>query len=129
MANSLSAEVWLDERRWDALEKALKARGTDIEQHLQDYLMKLYSETVPFDQWVQIEGTITKEELEKKSMQCFMSGSMDKTGCLPRRAARNSSMWPSGSGAMYGAEIPRCAEVLWAAFIKRSPSPGNGLMS
>ena len=55
MANSLSAEVWLDERRWDALEKALKARGTDIEQHLQDYLMKLYSETVPFDQWVQIE--------------------------------------------------------------------------
>ena len=23
MANSLSAEVWLDERRWDALEKAL----------------------------------------------------------------------------------------------------------
>ena len=30
MANSLSAEVWLDERRWDALEKALKARGTDI---------------------------------------------------------------------------------------------------
>ena len=64
MANSLSAEVWLDERRWDALEKALKARGTDIEQHLQDYLMKLYSETVPFDQWVQIESTITKEELE-----------------------------------------------------------------
>ena len=46
MANSLSAEVWLDERRWDALEKALKARGTDIEQHLQDYLMKLSSETV-----------------------------------------------------------------------------------
>ena len=35
MANSLSAEVWLDQRRWDALEEALKAQGSDIEQHLQ----------------------------------------------------------------------------------------------
>ena len=29
MANSLSAEVWLDQRRWDALEEALKAQGSD----------------------------------------------------------------------------------------------------
>ena len=34
MAGSTSAEVWLDQRRWDALEEALKAQGSDIEQHL-----------------------------------------------------------------------------------------------
>ena len=47
MAGSTSAEVWLDQRRWDALEEALKAQGSDIEQHLQDYLITLYNETVP----------------------------------------------------------------------------------
>ena len=31
MGNSYSAEVWLDERRWDALEAALEEQGTNIE--------------------------------------------------------------------------------------------------
>ena len=35
MANSISAEVWLDERRWDALEVVLEEQGSNIEQHLQ----------------------------------------------------------------------------------------------
>ena len=60
----VSAEVWLNQRRWDALEESLKAQGSNIERHLQDYLIKLYNETVPFDQWLQIENAITKEELE-----------------------------------------------------------------
>ena len=64
MAGSVSAEVWLNQRRWDALEESLKAQGSNIERHLQDYLIKLYNETVPFDQWLQIENAITKEELE-----------------------------------------------------------------
>lgn len=64
MAGSVSTEVWLDRRRWDALEEALKAQGGDIEQHLQDYLITLYNETVPLEQWMQIEAAITKEELE-----------------------------------------------------------------
>ena len=50
MAGSVSAEVWLNQRRWDALEESLKAQGSNIERHLQDYLIKLYNETVPFDQ-------------------------------------------------------------------------------
>lgn len=64
MTGSTSAEVWLDQRRWDALEEALKAQGSDIEQHLQDYLITLYNETVPLERWIQIETAITKEELE-----------------------------------------------------------------
>ena len=70
--------------------------------------MKLYSETVPFDQWVQIESTITKEELEtaqaaeeEKSMRCFMSGSMAMTASFQRATARNSWMWPYGCAIMY----------------------------
>ena len=64
MAGSVSAEVWLNQRRWDALEAALKSQGSNIEQHLQDYLITLYNETVPLEQWTQIETAITKEELE-----------------------------------------------------------------
>ena len=60
MTGSISTEVWLDQRRWDALEEALKAQGSDIEQHLQDYLITLYNETVPLEQWTQIETAITK---------------------------------------------------------------------
>ena len=48
----------------NTLEESLKAQGSNIERHLQDYLIKLYNETVPFDQWLQIENAITKEELE-----------------------------------------------------------------
>ena len=32
MSNSYSAEVWLDSRRWDALEAVLEAQGTSIER-------------------------------------------------------------------------------------------------
>ena len=64
MADSVSTEAWLDQRRWDALEEALKVQSSDIEQHLQNYLITLYNETVPFEQWLQIEAAITKEELE-----------------------------------------------------------------
>ena len=30
MSNSYSAEVWLDSRRWDALEAVLEAKGTSL---------------------------------------------------------------------------------------------------
>ena len=64
MAGSTSAEVWLDQRRWDALEEALKAQGSDIEQHLQDYLITLYNETVQQEQWEQVEKRISDEAAE-----------------------------------------------------------------
>ena len=31
MSNSFSAEVWLNEHRWNALEEALAKQGTSIE--------------------------------------------------------------------------------------------------
>lgn len=64
MADSVSTEAWLDQRRWAALEEALKAQGSNVKRHLQDYLITLYNETVPLERWVQIETAITKEELE-----------------------------------------------------------------
>ena len=65
MANSISAEVWLDERRWDALEAVLEEQGTNIEQHLQDYLLELYREMVPPDQVREIESRIEQERQEE----------------------------------------------------------------
>ena len=55
MADSVSTEAWLDQRRWAALEEALKAQGSNVKRHLQDYLITLYNETVPLERWVQIE--------------------------------------------------------------------------
>ena len=39
MADSVSTEAWLDQRRWAALEEALKAQGSNVKRHLQDYLI------------------------------------------------------------------------------------------
>ena len=41
MADSVSTEAWLDQRRWAALEEALKAQGSNVKRHLQDYLIRL----------------------------------------------------------------------------------------
>ena len=65
MGNSYSAEVWLDERRWDALEAALEEQGTNIEKYLQDYLVDLYREMVPADQVREIESCIKQERQEE----------------------------------------------------------------
>ena len=65
MANSYSAEVWLDSRRWDALEAVLDEQGTNIEKHLQDYLVDLYRELVPEDQVREIESRIHQERQEE----------------------------------------------------------------
>lgn len=36
MADSVSTEAWLDQRRWAALEEALKAQGSNVKRYLQD---------------------------------------------------------------------------------------------
>lgn len=65
MANSYSAEVWLDSRRWDALGAVLEEQGSSIEKHLQDYLVELYGELVPADQVREIESRIQQERQEE----------------------------------------------------------------
>lgn len=56
MSNSYSAEVWLNEHRWNALEEALEKQGTSIEKYLQTYLVDLYQEMVPEEQVKEIEA-------------------------------------------------------------------------
>ena len=89
MANSISAEVWLDERRWDALEVVLEEQGSNIEQHLQEYLLDLYREMVPPDQVREIESDIQKEALEtqrereaRKVFSAFRLWENGKSRCL-----------------------------------------------
>ena len=65
MSNSYSAEMWLDSRRWDALEAVLEAKGTSIERHLQDHLVDLYREMVPAEQAAEIEAAIRQEDLKE----------------------------------------------------------------
>lgn len=63
MSGDISAEVWLNSYRWDALEEALDAQGTCIEKHLQNYLIDLYAELVPRDQQLKIEQKLEMERL------------------------------------------------------------------
>ena len=64
MSNSYSAEVWLNEHRWNALEEALEKQGTSIEKYLQSYLVDLYQEMVPEEQVKEIEAIIQQENME-----------------------------------------------------------------
>ena len=43
MAGSVSTEVWLDRRRWDALEEALKARA-DRQRYLEQLAWRLHDD-------------------------------------------------------------------------------------
>ena len=108
MADSVSTEAWLDQRRWAALEEALKAQGSNVKRHLQDYLITLYNETVPLERWVQIETAITKHRQRKtrKSMWLFIFGRMAMTVSSQRVMARNFWMWPYGC-AVICKETPR----------------------
>ncbi len=85
----ISAEVWLDERRWDALEVVLEEQGSNIEQYLQEYLLDLYREMVPPDQVREIESDIQKEALEtqrereaRKVFSAFRLWENGKSRCL-----------------------------------------------
>lgn len=69
MSNSYSAEVWLNEHRWDALEKVMEEQGTSIEKYLQDYLVDLYREMVPSEQVEEIEEVIRQEQLKAQAEQ------------------------------------------------------------
>ena len=89
MSNSYSAEVWLDSRRWDALEAVLEAQGTSIERHLQDYLVDLYREMVPAEQAAEIETAIQQEDLKelqereaRKVFSAFRLWENGKSRCL-----------------------------------------------
>ena len=97
MSNSYSAEVWLNEHRWDALEKVMEEQGTSIEKYLQDYLVDLYREMVPSEQVEEIEEVVRQEQMrdleEREARKVFSafrltSGSMSQTAasCAPGAA-------------------------------------------
>ena len=89
MSNSISAEVWLDERRWDALEAVLEEQGASIEKYLQDYLVDLYREMVPPEQVREIESRIEQERQEelreaeaRKVFSAFRLWEQGKSRCI-----------------------------------------------
>ena len=93
MADSVSTEAWLDQRRWAALEEALKAQGSNVKRHLQDYLIR--------KNWSQ-----HRQRKTRKSMRLFIFGRMAMTVSSQRVMARNFWMWPYGC-AVICKETPR----------------------
>lgn len=97
MSNSISAEVWLDERRWDALEAELEKQGTNIEKYLQDYLVDLYREMVPLEQVREIESRIEQERQEelraaeaRKVFSAFRLWEQGKSRCIATESPREA---------------------------------------
>ena len=126
MAGSTSAEVWLDQRRWDALEEALKAQGSDIEQHLQDYLISLYNEMVPQEQWEQVEKRISNEaaetarEAEEHTVYTVFHV----------REHGHDSIFSTGNGEEFLDVAIRLRRYLWGGkTVVFSPLRGSGLMN
>ena len=97
MANSISAEVWLDERRWDALETVLERQGASIEKYLQDYLVDLYREMVPPERVRDIESRIEQERQEelreaeaRKVFSAFRLWEHGKDRCIATESPREA---------------------------------------
>lgn len=105
MGNSYSAEVWLDERRWDALEAVLEKQGSNVEQHLQEYLLDLYREMVPSDQVREIESRIEQERQE------------ELREAEARKVFSVFRLWEGGKSRCLATESPK--ELLDAAHLLR----------
>lgn len=109
MANSISAEVWLDERRWDALEVVLEEQGSNIEQHLQEYLLDLYREMVPPDQVREIESDIQKEALEtqreREARKVFSAFRLWENG--------KAGAWRPSTQRIFWIRPDSCASIFW----------------
>lgn len=113
MANSISAEVWLDERRWDALESVLEEQGTNIEKHLQDYVVDLYREMVPADQVREIESRIERDRQEALRE------------AEARKVFSAFRLWEGGESRCLATESPK--EFLDAArLLRKCLREGNG---
>lgn len=54
--------LWFNEHRWNALETALQSMGSNIEEHLTDQLMSLYTWMVPYEAQQRAESLIADEE-------------------------------------------------------------------
>ena len=54
--------LWLNIHRMEALEEQLELEGSSVEKHLQDYLIDLYSEMVPFEEQQRINDLIAAEQ-------------------------------------------------------------------
>lgn len=136
MADSVSTEAWLDQRRWAALEEALKAQGSNVKRHLQDYLITLYNETVPLERWVQIETAITKEELESaqaaEDQKVYAAFHIRENG--------HDSIFSTGNGEEFLDVAIRLRRYLQGDaeavkggfshhFLRHSPLRGSGLMN
>ena len=91
--------MWLDERRWDALEVVLEEQGSNIEQHLQEYLLDLYREMVPPDQVREIESDIQKEALETQRER------------EARKVFSAFHLWENGKSRCLATEYPKDAQA------------------
>lgn len=63
MRTDMPAEIWLDPHRWEALQEVLEQDGTDIEEVLQNYLIEVYADRVPFERQKEIDRLIEAERL------------------------------------------------------------------
>ena len=58
--------VWLNTHRMEALEEQLTLQGSSVEKHLQDYLIDLYAEMVPYEEQQRIDAVLAEEAKAEK---------------------------------------------------------------
>lgn len=69
MSGSVEIVLWLHEYKFKALEKQLALQGSDIEKRLEEMLIDLYSECVPFEEQQAIRERIDTEYAEQVAEQ------------------------------------------------------------
>lgn len=69
MSGSVEIVLWLHEYEHKALERQLSLDGSDIEKTMQEMLMELYSQRVPFEEQQAIRDRIDAEHAEQAAEQ------------------------------------------------------------
>lgn len=69
MSGSVEIVLWLHEYKYQALENRLAQAGRDIEKAMQEMLIDLYSECVPFEEQQAIRERIDAEQAEQAAEQ------------------------------------------------------------
>jgi len=65
----MPVEVVLHEYKLDALEEALNAEGSSVEDRMQDYLIELYSQLVPQEAQDEIRSRIDADHIAPQEMK------------------------------------------------------------
>lgn len=125
--SSTEINLWLDSHRMEALEKAMEAEDTSVQEYMQDYLIELYTEMVPLEEQQRVDKIIAAERqaealaAEAQRKFCVYSITQDgqriflsvegRTDLLQAALLLNRCLKEDGDLRGFRKQLTACAEI------------------